>query len=89
MVPKDHPLFDQSIEFLKNGGDIPTPSNANDRFKTTAVLLREIYGVACKNEDRSRENEKKAGENRLWLTIFSGSSGIGIIFLLLKTFNVL
>ena len=81
---KEHPLFDQSIQFLKNSGDVPVPKNANERFETTAVLLKEIYTQSCTNEKRSMENEKKAGENRLWLTLISGGSGTALLLVILQ-----
>ena len=88
-MTEEHPLFDQGINFLHNGGDIPTPSNADERFKTTAVLLREIYVGVCKNEDRSRDNEKKTDGNRTWLTIITGSGGLGVLLIILRSLGIL
>ena len=81
---KEHPLFEQSIEFLKNSGDVPVPTNVNERFETTAVILKEIYLKTC---DAS-EGTIIAKQNRLWLKIISGSSGFGFLLILLKLLDL-
>jgi hypothetical protein len=57
------PLFEAAVDFLKNGGDLPTGLRAEQRFKFTAAALKQVHDEAKCAKGHSQEVEDRLQEH--------------------------